>query len=117
MYSGAALETLLALRLLEGGLWRGFSYFSFLVGYGIGQHIALFAVFHLAPIDYPAWYWGSGVIHLFLGFLLIWEVFRQTFPKASPLHRMVSRQAALGTITLISISTGLLWAIETYGKS
>jgi hypothetical protein len=116
-YSGAALEALLVWRLVKGGIWRHYPCFSFFVGYVVSQHIALFAVFCLVPREYPAWYWGSGAVHMCLRFLLVWEVFRQTFPKASPLQRMVSRQAILGTIALISISTGMLWAIETYGKS
>jgi hypothetical protein len=117
MYFGFVLEALLVWRLVKDGIWRHYPYFSLLVVYGVSQHVILFAVLHLSPLAYPSWYWGSGVIHIFLWFLLIWEVFRQTFPKASPLHRMVSRQAAIGTIVLISISTGMLWAVETYGKS
>ena len=60
---------------------------------------------------------AAGSVHICLRFLVIWEVFRQTFPKTSPLHRMVSRQATLGTFALISVSTGMLWAVQTYSKS
>src|ERR1700722_17925652 len=101
MYSGATLEALLVWRLVKGGMFRHYPYFTFFVGYVVSQNIALFAILHLAPGAYPAWYWGSGTAHLCLRFPVIWEVFRQTFPKTSPLHRMVSRQATLGTIALI----------------
>jgi hypothetical protein len=117
MYSGAALEALLVWRLAKGGMIQRYPYFSIYVGYVVIQNIALFAVFQLDRGDYPTWYWGSGAAHMCLRFLLVWEVFRQTFPKASPLHRMVSRQATLGMIALISVSTGMLWAVETYSKS
>jgi hypothetical protein len=117
MYSGAALEALLVWRLIEGGMFRHYRYFSLYVAYVVFQNIALFAVFYLAPGDYPEWYWGSGAVHMCFRFLLVWEVFRQTFPKTSSLYRMVSRQAALGSIALISISTGMLWAIQNYSKS
>lgn len=117
MYSGAALEALLVWRLVKGGMVRRYVYFSIYVAYVVIQNIVLFGVFHLAPGHYAAWYWGSGAVHMCLRFLIVWEVFRQTFPKASPLHRMVSRQATLGAIALISVSTGMLWAIQTYSKS
>ncbi len=101
----------------EGRYVAALSLFSLYVGYVVCQNIALFAIFHLAPRDYSPWYWGSGAVHMCLRFLLVWEVFRQTFPKASPLHRMVSKQATLVTIALITISTGMLWAVQNYSKS
>jgi hypothetical protein len=117
MYSGAALEALLLWRLAKGGMFRHYPCFSVFVGCLVSQYIALFVALRLAPSQYPAWYWGSGAVNVCLRFLLVWEVFHQTFPKASPLHRMVSRQAALGAVALISISTGMLWAIQNYSKS
>jgi len=98
-------------------MFRHYPWFSFFVGYVVSQHIALFAVLHLAPSNYPAWYWESGALQVCLRFLVIWEVFRQTFPKTTPLHRMVSRQITPGTIALISVLTAMLWAVQTYGKS
>ena len=117
MYSGAALEALLVWRLLKDGMYRHYPGFSFFVGYAVCQNIALFASYRLAPTEYPAWYWNSGAVNVCLRFLLVWEVFRQTFPKTSPLHRMVSKQATLVTIALITISTGMLWAVQNYSKS
>jgi hypothetical protein len=117
MYSGAALEALLVWRLAKGGMFRHYPWFSVFVGYVVSQNVVLFAVFHLAPKNYSAWYWESGAVQVCLRFLLIWEVFRQTFPKSSPLHRMVSRQVTLGAFALVSVLTGMLWAVETYGKS
>lgn len=118
LYSGAAFETLLVWRLVKGGMLRHYPYFSFFVGYVVTQYIVGVAILRFAPAaDYAAWYWGSGAVNACLRFLVVWEVFRHTFPKTSPLHRMVSRQATLGTIALITISTGMLWAIQTYSKS
>ena len=81
IYSGAALEALLVWRLAKGGMFRHYPWFSFFVGYIVSQNIALFAVFYLAPDSYSRWYWGSGALQICLRFLLIWEVFRQTFPE------------------------------------
>jgi hypothetical protein len=117
LYSGAALEALLVWRLVKGGMFRHYPCFSVFVGYIIGQYVALVAVLRWAPTEYAAWYWNSGAVNVCLRFLLVWEVFRQTFPKTSPLHRMVSKQAALVTIALISVSTGMLWAVQNYSKS
>jgi hypothetical protein len=115
-FLGAALEALLVWRLVKGGAWRHYPFFSLFVGYVVSQHIALFVILHLAPREYPTIYWDSGIAHICLRFLLIWEVFRQAFPKTSPVQRMLSRQVTLGAVALITVLTGMLWAFQTYGS-
>ena len=116
-FLGVALEAVLTYRLLKGGLWRHYPFFSVYIAFVIAQSLSGIVILRWAPNVYPTWFWHVGTVHISLRFLVIWEVFRHTFPKTSPLHRMVSRQAALLTIALISVSTGMLWAIETYSKS
>ena len=111
------LEAALAYRLVRERLWRSYPLFSFYIAYVLGQTLIGFAILQRAPNAYPVWFWRSGITHICLRFLVIWEVFRHTFPKASPLRRMVSRQSTVGVLALLSVLTGMLWAIETYGKS
>lgn len=116
IYFGAALEALLLWRLLRGGTWRVYPSFFVFVLYIVAQNAALFAIFQLAPNSYALWYWRTGIVHVCLRFLVIWEVFRHTFPKPSPLRRMVSRQFTVATLALITVLTGMLWAVQAYGK-
>jgi hypothetical protein len=116
-FLGVALEGLLTYRLVKGGLWRHYPFFSFYVAFVITQSLSGIAILHWAPAVYPAWYWRAGSVHICLRFLVIWEVFRHLFPQTSPLRRMVSRQATLGTLALISVSTGMLWAFQTFSTS
>ena len=116
-FLGVFLEAVLLWRLLRDKLWKRYPFFSFYVAYVVCQSLSVFAILRLVPGAYAAWFWGTGIVHLCLRFLVIWEVFRHTFPKPSPLRRLVSRQLTLATLALITVLTGMLWAIETYGKS
>lgn len=111
------LESVLAYRLLHGGLWRQYPFFSLYVAYIFVQGLIGFEILQRAPGIYPEWYWRTGVVHIFLRFIVIWEVFRHTFPKASPVRRMLSRQYTVGALALLTVLTGMLWAVQTYGKS
>ena len=107
----------MAYRLVGEKLWRHYTLFAIYITYVTAQSLIGFAILQFAPNAYPFWFWRIGVVHICLRFLVILEVFRHTFPKSSPLHRMVSRQVTLGTFALISVLTAMLWAVETYGKS
>jgi hypothetical protein len=116
-FSGVVLETVIACRLFGKGHWRQYPLFAFYVAYVLGQALIGFTILQRAPNAYPTWFWRSGIAHVCLRFLVVWEVFRHAFPRGSPLRRMVSRQSTVGAIALVSVLTGMLWAIETYGKS
>jgi hypothetical protein len=116
-FLGVALEGMVVYRLGKGGLWRHYPFFSFYIAFVIIQSLSGIAILHWLPNSYPAWYWRVGSVHICLRFLVIWEVFRHLFPQTSPFRRMVSRQAILGTLALISLSTGMLWAFQTFSTS
>jgi hypothetical protein len=116
-FSGLALEAILAYRLVGERLWRHYPLFTLYLAYVIAQSLIGFAILQGAPNSYPVWFWRSGIVHICLRFLVIWEVFRQTFPKTSPLRALVSRQSTVGALALVTVLTGMLWAIQTYGKS
>jgi len=116
-FLGVALEGILAYRLIKGALWRYYPFFAFYIAYVAAQSIIGIAILQSAPGAYPVWFWRIGVGNICLRFLVIWEVFRHTFPKASPLRRMVTRQFTIGVLALSTVLSGMLWAIEIYGKS
>jgi len=121
--SGVALEITLAWRLVKRGLWREYPLFALYVVFVIAQGGVGFAVLRYAPSAYTMWYLRAGIVHVSLRFLLVWEVFRHTFPEKSPLRRMLSRLAFVELLALVTFLTGILsavgmlWVIQTYGKS
>lgn len=116
-YLGVALELLLAWRLLAERLWQRYPLLALYIIYVVAQGLIGFAILQRAPGIYAAWFWSTGIVHICLRFLVVWEVFRHTFPKTSPLRQMVSGQSTAGAIALITVLTGMLWAVQTYGKS
>ena len=116
-FSGVALEVAIFWRLAKAQLWRYYPVFTTYVAYVIAQSVSEFFVHRYAPGLYPGWYWITGIANIFLRFLLVWEVFRLTFPKNSPLRRILSRKVVVEVLSLTTVLTGLLWAIETYDKS
>ena len=115
--TGAVLEAAICWRIVKGRLWRYYPVFTAYIAYVIAQSGAGFLAIRYAPSSYPAWYWVTGITNIFLRFLLIWEVFRLTFPETSPLRRILSRQSAVKSLALITVLTALLWAVESYDKS
>lgn len=111
------LEVTIFWRLAKGRLWRNYPLFSSYIAYVFAQSSVGFLALRYAPSFYPMSYWLTGIVNILLRFLLIWEVFNLTFPKNSPLRRIVSRQAAVELLALLTVSTALLWAIQTYGRS
>jgi hypothetical protein len=114
---GLVLEVMLVCRLLFGGLWRQYPYFFSYVAFFVAQTVVLFAILRIAPHDYAAWYWRTGTLNLLMRFFVIGEVFRQAFPKDSPLRRVVSGRFAAAILVAGTLLTGMLWGIEAYGKS
>jgi hypothetical protein len=116
--AGLVLEMLLVWRLLVTGLWRRYSFvFIYILYVVVVQTLFLYAVLKWAPGTYARWYWITGTLNLGLRFLLIWEVFRNTFPANSPLRRIVSHGFTIIAVGVITLVTAMLWGIETYGKS
>ncbi len=116
-FAGLALEAVITWRLAKGDLWREYPLFTCYIVFLLAQGGMGFALLRYAPSEYPLWFWRTGIVNIFLRFVLIWEVFRHTFPKSSPLRRMVSRQVVVEVLALVAVATGMLWVFETYGKS
>src|ERR1700747_1577661 len=104
-FIGAAFEAAICWRIAEGKLWRHYPVFSVYIAYVIAQSGIGFLAIRYAPSSYPAWYWDTGIANIFLRFLLIWEVFRLTFPETSPLRRNLSRPIVVKALALITVLT------------
>jgi hypothetical protein len=117
LFSGFALEITIAWRLAKAKLWREYPLFALYIVYVFAQSCLGLVLLRHYPASYSLWYWRTGIGSIFLRFILIWELFRHTFPKSSPLRRMVSRQTLFEVLTLVGILTLILWVAETYGKS
>jgi len=110
-------EALLVYRFLLGRTWRRYPYvFSFVV-FVVVQTVVLFAIFRLARSVYVPWYLNSGMVNLWARFLVVWEVFRQTFPARSPLRRMVSGGFMAITLLVGTLLVAMSWGILAYEKS
>jgi hypothetical protein len=73
--------SVLVWRLLRNRLWRAYPYFSAFVLYIVIRNLALLGLSKLAPGVYQGTYLVSGVVEIGLRFLVVWELFRHTFPS------------------------------------
>jgi hypothetical protein len=66
------------------------------------------------PALYHDAYWGSESISFALRFLVIWEVFRHTFPRGTVLNRIVSKGLGITGLLLGVFCVSSFWGVETY---
>lgn len=91
VFTGLALELCLVWRLLRLGMWHTYSCLSLYLLWVTLHTLVLLAVTYLAPARFATIFWISDAIGLPLGFLVVWEVFRHTFPRGSSLSRIASK--------------------------
>jgi hypothetical protein len=111
---GVALEVCILWRLVRTSLWRQFPYFSFYVAYVFAATLFLYFVQTFRPALYRALFWGDEIISIPLRFLVIWDVFRYTFPKGSALYRTAYRGFMTVALALLVFAVGSFWSYETY---
>lgn len=113
--SGMALELGTVLLLLRKSAWRAYPY---LFSYAIWLLIATSTVF-IIDISfrsmYPAVFWNVDRIDIVLRLLVVWEVFRQTFPKTSGLSRSFSKGLGIIALCLLVVACVTFWAYLNYG--
>jgi len=115
LFSGFALEIAVTWRLAKEKLWRDYFLLALYVLFVFAQGCLGLILLRYFPGSYPRWYWRTGIANILLRFVLIWEVFRHTFPNPSPLRQMVSKQFVLKAVALIGVLCGMLWVYQTYG--
>jgi hypothetical protein len=112
--AGPVLELATVLVLFRRSLWRAYPFFF---AYSIWLFTANSAIlitdgfFHSI---YSAVYWHIDSVDIVLRLLVIWEVFRQTFPKNSGLRRSLSKGLAIIAFVLLVLAGGTLWGYQNY---
>jgi hypothetical protein len=114
--SGFSAELCLAWRVLRKEIWRAYPYFSSYVIWVLLHSIVSYPFPGMSPTTYRTVYWVTDVVDIALRFLIVWEVFRHTFPKDSALHRVVSRGFFTIAFGLGILSVGTLWSYVTYAQ-
>jgi hypothetical protein len=112
--TGVFLEFFLLWRLVHNGLWRVYPAFFGYVAWVVSRTVVLFGVQTLAPYFFRTIYWPSEGWSVAFRFLVIWELFRQTFVKGTALNRIASVGIALLGFGALSISLYPFFVAQTY---
>jgi hypothetical protein len=101
-----SLEVCAVLLLLYHRLWREYAFFFTYAIWVLTANSALFLTDLYRRANYPVVYWHVDSVDIVLRLLVVFEVFRQTFPKNSGLNRTLSK--GLGIIALVLLMFGCL---------
>src|SRR5207245_5795606 len=66
------------------------------------------------PDIYASLSWRDYTIDVIVRFLVIWEVFRQTFPRSSWLNKSLSRGLGIIAFGLLLFGCALFWGYQNY---
>jgi hypothetical protein len=118
---GVALEVCLVCRLISSRLLSIYPYFSFYLFAALLRNASLPAAYAYLNASnrqdlYSAYYWNTETVGVLLRCLVVWEVFRHTFPSGSPLRKSVSRAFGMIALVLIVFTLGALWGYHVYGQ-
>jgi hypothetical protein len=121
--TAVSLEVSALLLFLRKGLWRAYAFlFVYAIWLLIGN-VALFVTylyFHAHSGDgahnavYPMLYWHSDSLDVVLRFLVVWEVFHQTFPRGSGLNKSLSKGAGIIALGLLAFASATFWLYQNY---
>lgn len=118
--TAVALEFGAVLILLRKSLWRHYPFFSAYAVWLLAANSAIFATDiwsrspQVSPGLYAAVYWHIDSIDIVLRLLVIWEVFRQTFPRKSGLNRSLSKGLGIAALALLTLACATLWGYQNY---
>lgn len=108
------LELSAVALLLRKNLWREYSFFFvYAIWLSIANSAILVTDLYFRPA-YTAVYWYIDSVDIALRLLVVWEVFRQMFPKGSGLNRSLSkglRSVAFGLLLLACVT---FWGYQHY---
>ena len=113
---GLCLELAVLGLLIRNKLVRIYSCFFVYVLSMVTRTLVLFAVLEKSRTIYRSLYWGTDVLGLALRFLVVWEIFRHTFPKESSIHKVVSKGFAMIAFGLLILAIGVFWSYENYAQ-
>jgi hypothetical protein len=109
-----ALEVCASLLLLRKSVWRAYTFlFTYVIWLLVGNLVLLLA-FLYSPSVYPTLYWHSDSIDVLLRFLVVWEVFHQTFPTRSRLSRSLSKGLGMIAFALLVFAFATFWVYQSH---
>lgn len=112
-----ALEICLLACLVRRHLWRRyFSFFLYVLYELMIMDFFLLGVWTLAPQLYRGFYWNVESISVVSRFLVLWEIFRQTFPRGFTLSRLASRAVGIFSLGLWLFSVCVAWSVQAYSR-
>jgi len=112
--AGIVLELWALLLLLRKGLWRAYTRLFAYIAWLLFGNSAILIAFLYFPGIYPSLYWHSDSVDVVLRFLVVWEVFHQTFPKGSGLNRTLSKGLAVIAFGLLVFACASFGAYQNY---
>lgn len=101
---GPVLELTTLVLLLRKGLWRVYTFFFTYTVWVLIANSALLIIDLRFRSIYPGVYWHIDSIDVVLRLLVVWEVFRQTFPKSSRLYRSLAKGLGIIAFGLLMIA-------------
>lgn len=110
-----AIEAGVILLLLTNRLWRTYPLFSvYAVWLFVGNSV-LFAFSHyLSAAAYAGLYWKIDTLDVALRFVVVWEVFHQTFPRNSGLSKSLSKGLGIAAFSLVVFAGATFWGFQNY---
>jgi hypothetical protein len=96
LLSSILLNVCLLWRLVRATLWRRLSLlFSYLVYSLVVMDLAQYATFRVFPHLYASLYWNCETVSLVLRFLVVWELYRETFFRESSRRHFSSQRLSM----------------------
>lgn len=108
-----ALELAAVLLLLRKGLWREYPFFFTYAIWLLTANSAIFVTDLCRRPIYPIVYWHIDSADIVLRLLVVWEVFRQTFPKNSGLNRSLSKGLGIVALILLTFACATFWGYQS----
>ena len=108
-----ALELAAVLLLLRKGLWREYPFFFTYAIWLLTANSAMFVTDLCRRPIYPIVYWHIDSADIVLRLLVVWEVFRQTFPRNSGLNRSLSKGLGIVALILLSFACATFWGYQS----
>ena len=96
-------------------MWRMYPFFSIYAILNSLESFILLAAYLRVLLFYSTLYWRFDSMDVVLRFLVVWEVFHQTFPKGSGLNRSLSKSLAIVAFLLLAFACGVtFWGYQNY---
>jgi hypothetical protein len=113
--TAVVLELTAVVLLLRKSLCREYPFlFAYAIWLLIANSAILVADFWF-PHIYAMVYWYVDSSDIVLRLLVVWEVFRQTFPKNSGLSRTFSKGLGIVAVGLLIVACITFWGYQNYG--